>query len=101
MTEVSLTRYDRDRGKSVKANGRTEASSGIHYDFDCTFNPWPELTINPRRPDTDSAVEAAKKESLAGALNKLAEYGYRLLDGTVLPLCLDAAEGTIFMYRER
>lgn len=59
------------------------------------------VKVNPKRPDTDSAVEAAKNEGLAGALNKLAEYGYRLLEGTVLPLSLDAAEGTLFMYRER
>jgi hypothetical protein len=59
------------------------------------------VIISPKRPDTDSATAAAKQEGLAGALNKLGEYGYRLLEGTVLQLNLSAAEGTIFMYRER
>jgi hypothetical protein len=58
------------------------------------------LQINPKRPDIDTAVEAAKKEGLAGTLNKLGKYGYRLLQCTVLPLNLGAAEGTLFMYRE-
>jgi len=33
------------------------------------------VTITPKRPDTETAVEAAKIDGLAGALNKLAEYG--------------------------
>jgi hypothetical protein len=59
------------------------------------------VQISPKSSDTDTAVEAAKNEGLAGALNKLAECGYRLLEGTVLNQNLAAAEGTLFMYRER
>jgi hypothetical protein len=57
--------------------------------------------INPQGPDTDSAAEAAKTQGLCAALNRLAEYGYRLLEGTVLHQNLNAAEGVLFMYRER
>jgi len=67
-------------------------SSGSHGDT---------VTITPKNSQTDTAVDAAKTQALAGALNKLAEHGYCLLQGTVLHQNLSAAEGTLFMYRER
>jgi hypothetical protein len=59
--------------------------------------------IEPQRADTESAMEAAKTDGIAGALNKLAEYGFRLLEGsTLLPVQAHGAnEGVLFMYRER
>ena len=59
--------------------------------------------VNPRRPDTETALDAGKKGTLVDAINKMAEYGYRLLDGTTLVTeChISGAFVTVFMYREK
>jgi hypothetical protein len=58
--------------------------------------------IEPKRADTESAMEA-KTGGIAGALNELAEYRFRLLDGsTPFPVQTHGAnEGVLFMYRKR
>jgi hypothetical protein len=53
-------------------------------------------------PETGTALDAGKKGSLVDAINKMAEYGYRLLDGTTLvtDCAMGGANVTVFMYRE-
>jgi hypothetical protein len=59
-------------------------------------------TVEPKSPDTDTALEAGKKGGLIAAVNKMAEYDYRLLEGTAFST--EAHYGgsfvTLFMYRE-
>jgi hypothetical protein len=59
-------------------------------------------SILPESPETRTAFEAAQNGTPISAINKLAENGWRLLDGTVIsgPTSFGGAFATIFMYRE-
>lgn len=59
--------------------------------------------VNPENPDTKTALEAGQRDGLMAAVNKMDEYGYKLLEGTslVLNTSLGGASIAIFMYRER
>ncbi|MGH9612591.1 MAG: hypothetical protein ACRD4P_05880 [Bryobacteraceae bacterium] len=59
-------------------------------------------SVEPSRPDTKTALDVGKSGSLIDAINKMAEYGYRLLEGTVLVTQqhLSGSDVTVFMYRE-
>ena len=59
--------------------------------------------VNPVTPDTKTALEAGQREGLMAAVNKMAEYGYKVLEGTslVLNTSLSGASIAVFMYRER
>jgi hypothetical protein len=59
--------------------------------------------VSPENPDTRTALEAGQQDGLMAAVNKMAEDGYKLLDGTSLVLnsSLSGANLAVFMYRER
>jgi hypothetical protein len=59
--------------------------------------------VDPQRPDTKTALEAGKNGTLVDAINKMAEYGYKLLEGTTLETeaSLGGSSVTVFMYREK
>lgn len=59
--------------------------------------------VTPHNPNTQTALEAGKKGTLVDAINKMAESGYRLLDGTALvtDCSIGGANVTVFMYREK
>jgi hypothetical protein len=59
--------------------------------------------VDPQGKDTQTALEVGKKGTLVDAINKMSEYGYRLLEGTslVIDVSIDGAFVTVFMYREK
>ena len=58
--------------------------------------------VLPDSPQTHTALDAARSGTPIDAINKLAESGWLLLDGTVISgeTSLGGAFATIFMYRE-
>ena len=59
-------------------------------------------SVTPENPNTKTALEAGRKGTLIDSINKMAESGYRLLDGTALvtDCSIGGANVTVFMYRE-
>ena len=60
-------------------------------------------TVTPDNPDTKTALDAGKKGGLVAAINKMAEYQYKLLEGTklVMECSLGGAFVAVFMYRQK
>lgn len=59
--------------------------------------------VYPKGPHTHTALQAGKNGTLVDAINKMAEYDYRLLEGTslVMDVSLGGAFLAVFMYRDR
>ena len=59
-------------------------------------------SVWPDNPQTRAAIQAAQKGTVVDAINKLAESGWRLLEGSVIvgQTSLAGAFVTFFMYRE-
>ena len=59
-------------------------------------------SVKPDTPETRTALDAAQSGTPVDAINKLAESGWRLLEGTVISgsTSFAGAFATIFMYRE-
>jgi hypothetical protein len=60
-------------------------------------------SVTPENANTKTALEAGKNGGLVHAINKMAESGYQLLEGTslVMDCAISGASVAVFMYRER
>jgi hypothetical protein len=83
-------------------SGSEQGSPEIHEYVMIEIQQGMVSSVLPESAQTHTALEAALNGAPIDAINKLAESGWRLLEGTVISgnTSFAGAFATIFMYRE-